>query len=369
MKKLLLSIFAVAILFSCSKSDIIYDDFKQEIGFSAVASNSTKSVAGYDGNTFDGVFPTEIDLYVFANAQDEEDGKLLSSWNTPYFKNAKFVYDEEAGVDDTQGSNPAIPPEGAYEGETPRYWPNVKSLKFAGYSSAYDFDNASTKPSMNAAFTELTLPAYTQDNTKSAEGANDLMWFINPNSYTKQANEVPAQMKHACSWITINVWGDNVTADNWTLNSLLVKDIYCTGNVVCGSSTASWNTLSNKKAEFYYNGGTTFTETATEYATFAKTATEYETIANNFIVIPQAPTSVDVTYTYVSDAANNLSLTETKNIPLTFDGDAAWQSGYHYIYNIKITATEILIDPYVVEWTEHDHDSSAEGNQPIPGTI
>lgn len=355
MKKLLFTLMTCAAIVSCSKSDVIYDDFQQEIGFTAVASNSTKSVAGYNGNTFDGVFPTNIDLYVFANAQDEENGELLSSWNTPYFKNAKFVYDEEAGVDDTQGSNPAIPTEGAYEGETPRYWPNVKSLKFAGYSDACGVDK--TTPTMDFENNILTIPLYTQNNsTYSAEGANDLMWFINTDSYTKQANEVPAQMKHACSWITINVYGDDVTATyttgegddaenhtGWTLNSLKVKSIYHTGNAVCGESTATWNTLSNIKDEFYYNGGTTFTETATEYAA----------VANNFIVIPQTPTSLDVTYTFVSDATNGLSLTETKNIPLTFDGAAAWQSGYHYIYNIKITATEILIDPVVVDWSAY----------------
>ena len=352
MKKLIFTLMTCAAIVSCSKSDIIYDDFQQEIGFSVIASNSTKSVAGYNGNTFDCVFPIDIDLYVFANASNDAG----TAWDAPYFQNAKFTHGSK-GSEGTQGT-PAVNTPGAYEGDPARYWPNVKTLKFAGYSDACGVSK--TTATMNFATNTLTIPSYTQDNsaTYSAEGENDLMWFpCDGTPYGKRADEIAAQMKHACSWITINVYGDDVTATyttgegdddeihtGWTLKSLKVKSIYHTGNAVCGESTATWNTLSNEKDEFYYNGGTTFTETATEYAA----------VANNFIVIPQTPTSLDVTYTFVSDATNGLSLTETKNIPLTLDGAAAWQSGYHYIYNIKITATEILIDPYVEKWTPYD---------------
>ena len=33
-----------------------------------------------------------------------------------------------------------------------------------------------------------------------------------------------------------------------------------------------------------------------------------------------------------------------------------WQPGVHYIYTIKITATEILIDPVVAEWDDQTYD-------------
>ena len=63
-----------------------------------------------------------------------------------------------------------------------------------------------------------------------------------------------------------------------------------------------------------------------------------------------------------------MTLTETKSVSLDYDAaGTAWQPGVHYIYNVKITATEILIDPVVVEWTEsvYDADKDEEGNQPI----
>ena len=331
---------AVAALAACTKSEVQYEP-AGEIGFAPVASNVTKSVAGYNGEIFDGVFPTDVDLYVFANAQDENtDGTLADTWNTPYFQNALFEWNaskNESEIDD-------VAENGSYAGKPTRYWPNVKSLKFAGYSDACNVAKTAT---FDIAANTITISSYTQNNANfTEEGTNDLMWFSCTEQHSKKANEVPVSMKHACSWITINVYGDDVTADNWVLKSLLVKGINHTGKAVCGETSAEWDDLSNPSDEYYYNNGKD---------TFTSTAEEYAAIENNFIVIPQTPTSLDVTYTYTSQEAAGsqaaITFTETKNVPLTLSDSANWLSGYHYIYNVKITATEILIDPVVVDWT------------------
>ena len=330
MKKIIISMMAVAALAACTKSDIQYET-AGEISFAPIASNVTKSVAGYNGDTFDGVFPTGVNLYVFANAINDAG----TAWEDPYFENAKFVYNESKDV------NTAV--KGAYAGDPTRYWPNVKTLKFAGYSDAC---GVAKNAEMDFAANELTIPTYTQDNaTYTAEGANDLMWFpCDGQAYSKQANEIAAQMKHACSWITINVAGDDVTADNWTLNSLVVKSLKHSGNVVCNATTAQWNLTGVGADEEYYNDGTTFTQSYVKY----------EKNANNFIVLPQEPTDLEVNYTYTSDATNSLTLTETKSVSLDYDAaGTAWQPGVHYIYNVLITASEILIDPVVVDWTNY----------------
>lgn len=331
MKKIFISLLAVAALAACTKSEVQYEP-AGEISFAPVAKNVTKSVAGYNGDTFDGVFPTNVNLYVFANASNDAG----TAWDAPYFENAKFVYNESKDV------NTAV--KGAYAGDPTRYWPNVKTLKFAGYSDAC---GVVKNAEMDFATNELTIPAYTQDNaTYTAEGANDLMWFpCDGQAYSKQAEEIAAQMKHACSWITINVAGDDVTAENWTLNSLVVKALIHSGSVVCDATTANWTLGTETADEDYYNGGTTFT----------KSYLKYEKNANNFIVLPQEPTDLEVNYTYTSDATNNLTLTETKSVSLDYDATGtAWQPGVHYIYNVLITATEILIDPVVADWTEYD---------------
>ena len=362
MKKIIISMMAVAALAACTKSEVQYDT-PNEIGFAPVASNVTKSVAGYNGETFDGVFPTDVDLYVFANAVDG----TFSADNEgdAYFQNARFVWDSSKGSEATQTiGDKSYATTGAYAGNPTRYWPNVKTLVFAGYSDACGVEKNAT---MNFATNTLSIPSYTQDNaTYTAEGTNDLMWFpCDGIAYTKAANEIAAGMKHACSWITINVAGDDVTATyektttdaegttttstytGWTLNSLVVKTLKHSGSVVCGATTANWTLSSTDEGEDeeYYNAGTTFT----------KDYVKYENAANNFIVLPQEPTALEVNYTYTSDAANNLTLTETKSVSLDYDAaGTAWQPGVHYIYNVKITATEILIDPVVVDWTEYE---------------
>ena len=341
---------AVAAIAACTKSEVEYTNLN-EISIAPVASNVTKSVAGYNGDTFDGVFPTAVNLYVFANASN--DGG--TAWEDPYFKNALFVHSTAKGSEDTQtfdGKNYATT--GAYAGQPTRYWPNVKTLKFAGYSDAC---NVSTlTPTMNTDLSALTINGYVQDNTKIAEGANDLMWFPVTSAYGKSEGEIPAQMKHACSWITIKVAGDDVTAGKWTLNSLVVKALKHSGNVVCNATTAQWTLTGEGVDEEYYKPttGTTFTE---EYV-------KYEKNTNNFIVLPQTPTSLDVTYTYTSQeavgSAPAITLTETKNVPLTFNGTDSWAPGVHYIYNVLITATEILIDPVVVDWTNYTGNDIAK---------
>ena len=382
MKKIILSIAAVAALAACTKSEVQYEQ-TGEITLAPVTNTVTKSVAGYDYGTsdnfhvngnegkFDGVFPNTIDLYVFANAQDENaDGELIDSWTTPYFKKAHFVYDAGKGNESTQ-FNPAIPTTGAYKGETPLYWPNVKTLKFVGYSDACNV--TSLTPIVADDLSTLTIEGYVQDNTKTAEGANDLMWFPVTQDYGKAEGEIPAQMKHACSWITVNVKGNDVTASNWTLNSLIVKNIAHKGTAECGEESATWETdkLGSYKDEDYYNAQTDDEFDPTEGTTFTTAYVEYnEGTANNFIVIPQTPTTLEVTYSYVSDTINNITFTETKSVELDYDGVAGnskWESGVHYIYNLTITATEILIDPVVVEWTEsvYDADKGVTGDQPI----
>lgn len=344
MKKILFSVLAVAALAACTKSEVQYEP-AGGIAFAPVAKNVTKSVAGYNGETFDGVFPTNVNLYVFANASNDAG----TAWDAPYLANALFTWDAGKGTEASQKfGEKDYETEGAYAGQPPRYWPNVKTLKFAGYSDACNVSGLT--PTMNGDLSALTIEGYVQDNTKTAEGANDLMWFpCDGTPYDKTAGEIAAQMKHACSWITINVAGDDVTAGNWTLNSLVVKALKKSGNVVCNATTAQWTLTGEGADEEYYKPttGKTFTE---EYV-------KYEKNANNFIVLPQTPTSLDVTYTYTSQEETAttaaITLTETKNVPLTFNGTDSWAPGVHYIYNVLITASEILIDPVVAEWTNY----------------
>lgn len=348
MKKILFAIVAVAAMSACTKTEVEYTD-QTQIGFSPIASNITKSVAGVGADgTFDNTFPTNLSLFIFANVQDEDENENpISSWTTEYLNNTLFVSNRLEN--------------GYYEGKPARYWPNVKSLVFAGYSNpsetkleaTMDFDN-----------NILTINNYIQDNTTTNPGANDLMWFpYNGSQYKKADSVVPASMKHACSWITVQVLGNEVTGSNYLLKELKINDLYHKGNVDCkvvtntvgGVSTtvytAEWDQtkLSKKDYEILYSNSSG--------ETFSKdTPIVFENEKNNLVVIPQKPTSIDVKYSYIPQegVAPVTEIVKGLDLKITEDPssvDNIWESGKHYIYTISITATEILVSPTVAEWT------------------
>lgn len=340
---------AVAALAACTKSEVQYEP-TDVIGFAPVTENLTKSVAGVNNDgTHNAVFPTSLNLYVFANAQDQEaDGTLVeNSWTEEYFKNAKFIYEREGTSNEV------------YEGETPRYWPNVKSLIFAGYSNACNINDIAVNSKVDFDNNTITINGYVQDNTKTEVGANDLMWFPwNGQSYKKQANAVAAQMKHACSWITVKVVGDATTGGNWKLHNLDILGLYHTGNATCGATAATW-VVSGTTAEeaLYTSAEGDLLPTTTEGAQV------FENNANNMVVLPQVPTTMDVTYSYVPQVGVE-AITEIKNVSLTLGKDTdgnevKWESGKHYIYTVTITATEILIAPQVDEWVDQEVSGSS----------
>ena len=335
MKKIFFSLVALAALAACSKSEVEYTD-QVEIGFAPVAHNVTKSVAGLpttDGH--DETFPTTQDLFIYANAQQQNDAGALVDGSFPdvYFKKAQFEWRGDSNI---------------YDGTPAQYWPNVKSLIFAGYSEACN--SAALTPTMDFVANELTIAGYIQDNTKTAPGANDLMWFPRTAAYSRTSNAVGVTLKHACSWITVKVIGDATTGENYKLHDLTINNLYHKGTAVCDETKALWDdyVTESKWNEIIYSN--------TPGATFPKSGDPvvFENVPNNFVVIPQTPTTIDVTYSYYAQAGADLITETVKNLPLAVgEGDAnVWESGKHYIYTITITATEILVAPIVQGWTD-----------------
>lgn len=343
MKKIFFSIVAIAAIAACSKSEVEFEE-ATAIRFAPVAHNITKSVAGVNTDgSHKATFPTTQDLYIFAVAQDQNAaGSFMTTWS-PYLNDAQFI---SSRLDN-----------GVYEGSQAYYWPNVKPLKFAGYSEACN--SASLNPTMNFTTNQLTIEGYVQNNaTYTDEGTNDLMWFpCDGVSYTKASGTVPATMKHACSWITVKIIGDGVTGDNYKIHNLTINQIFHSGNATCGAAAASWTTTGTRADEVLFNNvaGETFPKDKT-----GDTPNEpqvFEDNTNNMVIIPQKPTSIDITYSYVPQVGVPPITEVVKDLDLKITAentDAAnlWESGKHYVYTITITATEILINPTVAEWTD-----------------
>lgn len=336
MKKIFISLLAVAALAACTKSEVAYEA-ANEISFAPVAKNITKGAVGTV--TGKGVYPTAQPLGVYANygADAPSANATVANYTTKFLENVKFTYNTTAGA------------WGAGES-----WPANGSLIFAGYaipasgtpSGTYAYDFASDK---------LTITGYTQSN----ETANtfDLGWFNRtPASYNyrNSANAVPVTLSHALAWVEIKVQGEGTTVaagNPWTIKSMTLNNVYTTGDAVCtgsGADAAKWDKQATPKSMTVFTGEQALTATATVC----------ETTSAGTVVIPQTPTAVDattpvatltVTYTYKSPAGVDMPL-QTATVPLVVtDG---WKSGYKYTYTLTFKASEILIAPDYDKWED-----------------
>ena len=348
MKKILLSLLAVAALASCSKMNVVYDE-PAEIGFSAVAGNITKAVV--DGN----VMPTELNMYIFAETADN------TTADANYINNGEFKYKGAYNSINTESSDN----KSVWGGVTPYYWPNVKTLHFAGYTKSGNVSSNATV-AYNCTNGKLSITNYSP-GTDTGKGANDLMWFpttelLNAGGYDKKTDYVPVDLYHTCAWITFLVKGDDVTGKNgstYKINSLTITNIDQTADVEC-SATASNTTIT---PNIIWSNNTTQTETyAVPFKTnggFILSTTEKNvetedatTTSGNVIVIPQTPGKLTLSYSYTSSV--NVSITETvADLDLKVNTNAEsnkWLPGVHYIYTITIKANEILVAPTPVDW-------------------
>lgn len=360
MKKIFYIALAAATLIGCSKSEANYSE-AQQISFMPVSKVNTKvAVTG-------AVYSENYPFYVYANAKNND----ASTFITKYFEKVSFVPD---GTNKTGGLQ-------VYKGSPAQYWPNVNPLVFAGFTQTGNV--ASITPVANQDLTSLTLSNFTQPEPTVA-GANDLMYFFadnDGNGYDKNTTFVDPTMKHACSWITINIKADQkLLADrddntegiqpywpNLKVKNVKFYNLHETGDLtITKADGATWN-FADQTATQAVNVRTSDKDITTAFQEFAE-------IEANTIVLPQpladnssaknATVQLSVTYSYTTPAGT-ADFTEEKVLDLFYDGDAksAWQPGKHYTYNLTLTAEEIKIAPSSTDWdSDLNNNSTADDN-------
>ena len=355
MKRIAFILMTIALVASCTKTEIRYDEPNQ-ISFTPVAKVSTKAAV-------ESTYPVAtLPLHVWANAGDKDADK--SAFTSKYFENFTFTAADGAQV--LTNSN--------------AYWPNEKYLVFAGVSASGNV-GATTDPAtlaMDFSKDELTITSYTQPKGESVN--NDLMWFPTTTPQGKPASDaaenVTLTMLHACALLKFNFIADAEIEDwNIKIKTITVNDLVWSGDAVCGTTSANWtvSTTASKETVTVYSRtaeGTTDAEKAVYTVKCADddaTTNDYitpETVADNTIVIPQTPGTLSVTYEFTTSA--NATLTETVTVPLsigkeTVEGvevEKKWQSGYRYTYNITMGAGQIKIAPTASTWGDYDANPS-----------
>ena len=346
MKKIFFSLVALAALAACSKSEVEYTD-NMELSFAPVSKLSTKAAVA------DTDYPDALNMFVFANAgldgSDDNTTVDRTECSDPYLVNAEFAN----GTHETN----------VFGGVTPYYWPNVKSLWFAGVSKSGNINNGAT-PEVNFATNVISVEGYSPGTGSNTRGDNDLMYFVPVGPFSKAANggiSIPVDMKHACSWITVRVVGNGISgkADDpattdvdesttWKIKTLKITNLALSGDLtVTNGTSVTWEEAA-ATGEFSL-------KSATDPVKLTTTPTDLLT-TTNAIVIPQAPAYLFVEYEYVSQPAQGsqaaIVTTESKSIELEYNGTDEWLPGYHYTYDLLLSAEEILLTPIADEWTE-----------------
>ena len=321
MKKIFFSLFAIAAVASCAKTEAVYTEDNSEIKLSPVTSLVTKTVYGaIDGTTY----PTAEEFVVYAQ------------WNTttPYLTNVTFANKQ-----------------GQYWGgqNATYYWPKNGSLEFACYSPE-------TVTGLTYTYPNTWTGSFTQ--SESTAETTDLLFAPLTKPYTAQTatENVSVVFEHALSWITIKVKAANADAAKaFTIHDIIIEDAYKTGtlnaNMADGFKYGDWAEEKTNATDYkVVSGGNITLETS---------AVIVEDASQGTVVLPQVPTTLTINFTQNALTDGEVATTpelkdQTVNVPLELDDETnnIWEPGKHYIYTVTFDLEEILINPSVVDWED-----------------
>lgn len=318
MKKIIYAIAAVAVLAACSKNDTAYEQ-GNEISLAPVPQNMTKTMM--TGKTF----LTSEQFNVWAWYKQLRAGTDVATWQADdsedqlYITESTFVYRE--------GTN--------WGGETPYYWPKLGSLLFAGY---YPTDIAGKVDyTFNASENKMVFTGIAQTEVDASDYKEDIMYF-NMTASSSASGPVAVVFKHALSWITVNV-KKSEDSPKIVIDEIKFTEVNPEGTgTVNGDSVISWET------------------TGTADKTVVGTAVELEETATKLkepLFIPQAMAGdLVITYTVYSSDTEKFTETYTAKLSAIKADLDTWAPAKHYIYNIEIGTSEILIAPTVEDWSD-----------------
>ena len=355
MKKIFLSVLAIAALASCSKFETTYEQ-ENEIGFAPASKNITKAA-------MTGVLSSNDDMGIWAYWNGVsgivEENAIYNNYTNPYLVNADFTLRTN---NQWGGKNQAYP------------WPTNGALVFAGYNKPKD-----GTPAVSASYDGLTSNTLTFTDFEQPTDLSqtfDLCWFgKTASSYNNRATNVAVSvtMSHALTWITIKVKGDGTTApengNKWRITKATLLNVNTKGTGTCtvgdNGPSATWNSSTSSNI---------IIKNSPQY--LSTTASAYESTTNGIVIIPQTPVQLEVEYEYPVSGSTYVQGKSTIDLTLNHpeanktykdengvainEGITTWLSGKHYTYTLVFKANEILVAPNYGEWATEDKTVTVE---------
>lgn len=327
MKKFFFSILAVGALVACTKSEVKYSG-ETEIAFAPVSSVATKANVL---NAIDGTeYPVNETFKVFAYWQLLDAGTDHSAFTaaSEYIQGKEFAKSYNGNL---------------WRGAAkPYYWPKTGSMVFACISPNTDAQISNLQHDVVNDKFSFSYVSPNAGGKIDPSKTVDVMWTDATESYSENtaAAGVPVTFKHALSWITFNVLGDEITSGgNFVINSLTMNKVKIMGNFT--SDDRTWSNISTENSFPVFVGERNLT---TEPAVI-------ENVDRGTLVLPQVNNNEN--YTATIEFTNNLGDTVLNEV-VTVNLGPGWEIGKHYIYTIKFTTSEILIEPHMEDWVDVD---------------
>ena len=319
MKRTLL-ILTLATVLACTKSTVTLNQ-PEAIAIVPVTAHMTK--AAVNGT------PEGQDLLIWANYAEKGTNTLVGD---VYFDRALFA------------KNGTV-----WTGKDQEYfWPKSGALTLSGCTSipaengtiAYHYADDTATTNINEANT-ITVTGYKQ----SLNPANtvDFLWF-NQTAATnmdRQVGNMSVEMKHALTWVTIQVQGFGGSID-WNVESIKLKNVINKGDLTCATSGAAWENKAADPAENEFVVYQAPKAGENPYFVLAETAKAIETTQAGTVMIPQRPVTMEVKY-HTTGTPTDATL-RTKELDLKISETAAdnfWQAGKHYVYTVTFNPYKI----------------------------
>lgn len=287
---------AIVALASCSKTQVVYNDAPEEIGFKTVTGVMTKApLSGTDLPTDQG------NMMVYASQSTTESGTYTESFGQEFKWKDSY-----------------------WGGTTPQYWPNTGFMKFMAY---YPVGNGT--PSGNAV-TGVTISDINIETTQT-----DVL-YTNLTTAQTCANKPTVVMTfmHALAQIQVTAAVADNAMDDVKITNVEIVTPNMGGDLTLSGTGASWDNKDVMVGNYTMDNVIASTALST-----APTS-----LGTGALVVPGNQTGLKITYTI-----SGLENTVTKELTT---GTPTWDQAKKYIYNIVVTLDEIQLSATVVDWTE-----------------
>lgn len=297
MKRLfILASAAIVALASCSKTQVVYNDAPEEIGFKAVTGVMTK--APLSGTAL----PTDKgDMMVYAIQSATSDGTYEPSFGAAFTWKSSYWGGKDAS----------------------QYWPNSGYMKFMAY-----YPTGIGTPSGNAK-DGVIIP-----NINIQASQTDILYanLTAPQTCAEKPT-VNMTFMHALAQIQVTAAVADAAMNNVKITKVEIVTPNMGGELNLTGAAASWDDVVPMVGNYTMNNGIASTALTTSPVSLGTGA----------LVVPGDQTGLKITYTVAG-----LEKTIEKSLAAT---DVVWAQAKKYIYNIIVELNEIKLTATVVDWS------------------